>query len=121
MALTFGATYGWKTAAFLVPFLASFAIFFIFVWYESRLPTTHALVPIEVLRLPNILVLVTFALITLGWWSVQFLAFIETWLYVGDESMIVVAVRTIPIGISAALISVVCMYVSFSCRMIVPD
>jgi hypothetical protein len=79
------------------------------VLYEARLPSTHALIPLETLRLPNILVLVVFALITLGWWSVQFLAFIETWLYVGEESMLKVALRTIPIGISAAAISVVCM------------
>jgi hypothetical protein len=91
--------------------LVSIALFPLFVFYEARLPSTHALLPIETLRLPNILVLVVFALITLGWWSVQFLAFIETWLYVGGESMILVAVRTIPIGISAALISVVCMLV----------
>ncbi|KAK1926888.1 major facilitator superfamily domain-containing protein [Papiliotrema laurentii] len=105
--LTLGASYGWGRATFLAPFLIAIVLFPLFFWRESRIPYDNALIPSALWRLPNFLVLVLLSLLTLGWWSVMFLPFIETFHDVHGETYLLSALRTLPIGVSAGFISVV--------------
>lgn len=107
LGLTLGASYGWKKPAFLVPFILCICLFPFFFWWESRLPEKEALIPSSIWAIPNITVLLAFALITYGWWTVNFIPFIELFHTVHGEPMIVAAIRTLPEGIIAAIVSVV--------------
>lgn len=66
MGLTFGASYGWTKPSFLVPFIIALILYPTFFFWESRLPETEALIPSSTWRIPNVTVLVTFALLTIG-------------------------------------------------------
>jgi hypothetical protein len=114
--LTLGASYGWGRATFLAPFLIAIVLFPLFFWRESRIPYDNALIPSALWRLPNFLVLVLLSLLTLGWWSVMFLPFIETFHDVHGETYLLSALRTLPIGVSAGFISVVLVYVNRAAR-----
>ena len=58
LGLTLGATYGFKTAKFLVPFLLSWPIFVGFFIWEAKLPTGYALIPPITWRIPNFTLLI---------------------------------------------------------------
>lgn len=106
LGLTLGASNGWATPSFLVPFLLSFTLFPAFFYYETRIPPSHALIPPSIWRIPNVTVLLVFALISLGWWGVFFVATIQVLRDVEGESLILAAVRVLPTGVSAGLVSV---------------
>ena len=107
LGLTLGASDGWKTAKFLVPFLLSWLLFaFFFIW-EARIPVEYALLPPSFWRIKNITVFIVFALYIYGWWSVNFLALVETYMRVHEELAIIAAVRLLPEGITAAGMTVV--------------
>jgi hypothetical protein len=101
LGLTLGASYGFKTAKFLVPFLLSWPIFVVFFSWESRLPEGYALIPPSTWRIPNFTVLIVFALGIYPWWAVGQLALVERFLVVFGESPIIAAVRMLPQGIAA--------------------
>lgn len=107
VGLTLGASYGWSKATFLAPFLISIVLFPLFFWRESRLEYENALIPTSIWRLPNFAVLIVISLITLGWWSVMFLPFIESFHDVHGESYLIAALRVLPVGVSAGAISIV--------------
>jgi hypothetical protein len=107
LGLTLGASYGWATTSFLAPFLLSIILFPFFFWWETRVPEAHALLPPAIWRLPNVPVLVAFALISLGYWAANFVPFIELFHQVHGEKTILAAVRTLPEGLSAGIVSVV--------------
>jgi hypothetical protein len=107
LGLTLGASYGWTSASFLAPFLLAAVLLPFFFWWETRVPEAHALLPPSIWRIPNVPVLVLFALITLGWWAVNFVPFIELFHEVHGEKTIIAAVRTLPEGVAAGAISVV--------------
>jgi MFS family permease len=71
LGLTLGASYGFKTAKFLVPFLLSWPLFGAFFVWEAKLPATHALIPPSTWRIPNLTLLIFFALGIYGWWAVS--------------------------------------------------
>ncbi|WRT64550.1 uncharacterized protein IL334_001482 [Kwoniella shivajii] len=106
LGLTLGASYGWTCAGFLAPLILGALLLPIFFWWESTLPDEYAILPSSVWRIPNVAVLVVFALITLGWWAVNFIPFIELYHKVHGERMIIAAVRTLPEGIIAGIVSV---------------
>lgn len=107
LGLTLGASDGWKTAKFLVPFLLSWVLFaFFFIW-EARIPVEYALLPPSFWRIKNITVLIVFALYIYGWWAVNFLALVETFMRVHEELAIIAAVRLLPEGIAAAAMTFV--------------
>lgn len=107
LGLTLGASDGWRTPQFLVPFLLSFVLFpFFFVW-EARIPEEYALLPPKTWRIPNFTTLIVFALYIYGWWSLNYLPFIETFVRINGDSAIIAAVRMLPQGIAAGLITVV--------------
>lgn len=104
VALTLGATYGWKSAAFIAPLVISVIAFPFFFWWETKLPETHALIPTSLWSVPNFTVFLAFSLVILGWWSSNFLPYIEMFQIHGDP-LIIAALRTLPQGIAAICIS----------------
>jgi hypothetical protein len=71
LGLTLGASYGWKTAKFLVPFLFSWPIFIGFFFWEAKLPEGYALIPPSTWKIPNLTLLIVFALGIYPWWAVS--------------------------------------------------
>jgi hypothetical protein len=71
LGLTLGASYGFKTAKFLVPFLLSWPIFVAFFFWEAKLPDGYALIPPSFWRIPNMTILMFFALGIYPWWAVS--------------------------------------------------
>jgi MFS family permease len=67
LGLTLGASFGYKTAGFLAPFLISFVLFPFFFFWEARLPEGYALLPPATWRIPNFTILIVFALFIYGW------------------------------------------------------
>lgn len=104
ISLTFGASYGWRTPQFLVPFLLFIILFPIFFIWESQQPDLQAVLPKSTWSIPNFTVFIVFALYILPWWVLSFLPFTETFLQVHKESPIIVAVRQLPQGISAGIV-----------------
>ncbi|EIW68921.1 hypothetical protein TREMEDRAFT_31144 [Tremella mesenterica DSM 1558] len=101
LGLTLGATYGWKTAKFLVPFLLSWPLFIAFFFWERKQPALSALVPSSTWRVPNLALYLWLALCVFGWWGAIQLPLVEIYETVYHESSIISAVRMIPMGIAA--------------------
>lgn len=110
LALTLGATYGWKSAGFIAPLVISILLFpFFFIW-EARQPESHALLPASLWKVPNFAVFLGFALVILGWWSSNFMPFLQMFQIHGDN-MIIAAIRTLPEGGAAMAISLIMIVV----------
>lgn len=107
LGLTLGASYGWKKAGFLAPFLISMALFPAFFYWESRLPEGYALLPSKTWKIKNFAVLIILALYVYSWWSLNFVPLIEIFVRVHGERAIIAAVRVLPQSISAGVITVV--------------
>ncbi|WWD19231.1 hypothetical protein CI109_103689 [Kwoniella shandongensis] len=107
LGLTLGASYGWKKAGFLVPFLLSWPIFVFFFLWEARLPEGYALIPPSFWKIPNMTLLIIFALGVYPWWATNQLPFVERFLTVDGETPIIAAVRMLPQGIAALLTAMV--------------
>lgn len=107
VGLTFGASYGWTTASFLAPFIIGLLLYPAFFFWERKQDEQNALLPTSIWRIPNITVLIIFALLSLGWWGCNFLPFIEMSHLVHHEPIIISAVRTLPEGIAGATASLV--------------
>ncbi len=105
LALTLGATYGWKSAGFIAPLVISVIAFPTFFWWETRLDDTHALLSPSLWKVPNFAVFLAFGLVILGWWASNFLPFIQMFL-LGGDSMVLAAVRTLPEGAAAMACSI---------------
>ena len=71
VSLTLGATYGWKTAKFLVPFLLSWPVGVSFVFWERRLKQGYALVPPSTWRIRNLSLLLGIAVSAFAYWPVS--------------------------------------------------
>ncbi|BEJ11595.1 hypothetical protein CspHIS471_0200550 [Cutaneotrichosporon sp. HIS471] len=102
LGLTLGAAQGFTTPAFLVPFIISLVVLFpgFFIW-EAYIPEEMALLPPSFRRIPNTILLIAFALQIYGWWGVNFLAHVETYMKIHHESGILAAVRVLPQGVAA--------------------
>lgn len=102
LGLTLGAAEGFATPAFLVPFLLSLVVLApgFFIW-EAKVPEEMALLPPSFWRIPNVTLLIIFSLQIYGWWGVNFLAHVETYMKVYHESGIHAAVRVLPQGVAA--------------------
>ncbi|WVW86525.1 hypothetical protein I302_108574 [Kwoniella bestiolae CBS 10118] len=107
LGLTLGASYGWTYGGFLAPLILGIVLLPTFFLWESRREEENALLPSSIWRIPNVTVLVIFALITLGWWSVNFIPYIEMFVQVHGERTIIAAVRTLPEGLIAGTVSVI--------------
>ena len=71
LGLTLGATFGFKTADFLVPFLLAWPLFVAFFVWEARLPEGYALIPTTTWKIPNMTLLIFVALGVYPWWAVS--------------------------------------------------
>lgn len=106
LGLTLGASYGFKTAGFLVPFLLSFVLFPAFFFWEARLSDELALIPSKTwTTIPNFTMFIIFALQIYPWWGQNFLAFVEVFTKVHHEKPIIAAVRVLPQGVVAFSVS----------------
>lgn len=107
LGLTLGASYGFKTAKFLVPFLLCWPIFaFFFVW-EAKIPTEYAILPPAFWKIPNISLFIVLALYVYGWWATNFLPLVETYTKVQGEKAIIAAVRVLPQGLAAGTVTII--------------
>ncbi|TXT12917.1 hypothetical protein VHUM_01318 [Vanrija humicola] len=106
LGLTFGASYGFRTAAFLVPFLLSFVLFPAFFVWEARLPDDVAILPAKTWRIPNFTVWIVFGLQVYAWWSVNYLALVEVYVNVHHDNPVIAAVRLLPQGIAMFVVSI---------------
>ena len=107
LGLTLGASYGFKTAKFLVPFLLSWPIFVGFFFYEASLPDGYAMLPPSFWRIPNMTLMIVFALGIYGMWGAVQIPLIERWLELQGQSPIIAAVRMLPQGLSALAVAMV--------------
>ena len=107
LGMTLGASYGFKTAKFLVPFLLAWPTFVFFFIWEAKLPEGQALIAPSTWRIPNFTILIFFALGIYPWWAVSQLPLVERYLVVFDEKPIIVAVRLLPQGVAAVMTAMV--------------
>lgn len=107
LGLTLGASYGFRTAKFLVPFLLSWALFPAFFVWEARVPQQYALLPTRTWRIPNFALLIAFALQIYAWWGVNFLALTDTFTRVRGERPIIAALRLLPQGVVALTVTLI--------------
>lgn len=107
LGLTLGATYGFKTAKFLVPFLLAWPLLVAFFVWEAKLPESYALIPPSFWRIPNMTLLIFFAMGIYPWWAVNQLPLVERFIAVFGDSPIIAAVRMLPQGIAALAVAMV--------------
>ena len=98
LSLNFGATYGFRTPSFLVPFILAFPLLVFFFFWESRQAPGFALLPSSTWGIPNFTTLIVFALLPLGWWSVNFVPLVEIFRDVHGESNIMAGRGCFPRG-----------------------
>ncbi|WVQ82158.1 hypothetical protein IAT38_004286 [Cryptococcus sp. DSM 104549] len=101
LSLTFGASYGWKTAKFLVPFFLTWPLAIGFFVWEAKLPDGYALLPPSFWRIPNMKLLVAFSLCINPWWTDHQLVLMEHFISVSHDKPVIAALRMLPSGISA--------------------
>ncbi|WVW79156.1 hypothetical protein I302_101122 [Kwoniella bestiolae CBS 10118] len=107
LGLTLGASYGFKSAKFLVPFLLSWPLFVGFFIWESRLPEGYALIPSSFWKIRNMGLIMGIALGGYTWWNNYQLVMVERFLSVFDESPIIAAVRLLPSGLAAVTVAAI--------------
>ncbi|WVQ64086.1 uncharacterized protein L199_002245 [Kwoniella botswanensis] len=107
LGLTLGASYGFKSAKFIVPFLLSWPLFIAFFIWESRLPEEYALIPSSFWKIRNMKVVMALALGGFTWWNMYQLVLVERFLKVFGESPIIAAIRIFPSGIAAVAVAMV--------------
>lgn len=110
LGLTLGASNGWPTPQFLIPFLACFILFPFFFFWESRQPTTSALLPSPTWHISNFTLFIVFALYIFSWWALSFIPLTETFLQVHNETSLVTAARMLPLGLSSGLMGLFLTY-----------
>ncbi|KIR79250.1 efflux protein EncT [Cryptococcus gattii EJB2] len=105
LGITLGASYGWKKPGFLVPFLLCWPIFVAFFIYEARLSEGYALIPPSFWKIPNMTLLIVFALGIYPWWCVSQLPLVERFIDYFNEPAIIAALRVFPQGASALIVA----------------
>ncbi|GFZ51824.1 hypothetical protein JCM24511_09592 [Saitozyma sp. JCM 24511] len=104
LALTFGAAYGWGTAKFIVPFLLTWVLLGFFFLWERRLPEGAALIPPKTWKLPNVALLTFVGIGVFQYWPLPLL---ERWEIYDHTTVILAAVRILPMGLAAFLPAIV--------------
>lgn len=107
LSLTLGASNGWSTPGFIAPLIISAIIFPAFFVWESRIKSTHALLPPSIWHYHNFTLWVVFALLGYTWWSVNFFALIEYWLEYMGEKAIIVSLRALAEGVTPMVVTIV--------------
>ena len=118
LGLTLGASYGFKTAGFLAPFLLSWPLCIGFFFWEARIPDEYALLPAKTWRIPNFTILIVFALYIYAWFSLNYLPLVEISTKVYGEKSIIAALRILPQGVVSGIVSLVLsIYPFFTSRL----
>ena len=107
LGLTLGASYGFKTAGFLAPFLLTWPLCIAFFVWEAWLPPEVAILPSKTWRIPNFTLLIVFATFIYGWYAVSMLPLIEIFVNVFDETPFIASLRLFPLGAAAAIFVVI--------------
>ncbi|KAG8827584.1 hypothetical protein FRC17_007796 [Serendipita sp. 399] len=107
VAVTSGPTQGWATPHVLAPLLISISLATVFFFWESRIPFEDAVLPPRMWRYPNFGIIVILALVPVFWWVTSFISLTSWWETVYGWSAVKTAVHTLPMGITAWLISYV--------------
>ncbi|WVQ82157.1 hypothetical protein IAT38_004285 [Cryptococcus sp. DSM 104549] len=110
LSLTFGASYGWKTDKFLVPFFLTWPLAIGFFVWEARLPDGYALLPPSFWRIPNMKLLVVFSLCINPFWNDHQLVFLEYFISVVHDKLIIASLRVFPSGVSAVAMALLFPY-----------
>ncbi|KAJ9092463.1 hypothetical protein QFC20_007350 [Naganishia adeliensis] len=90
LGLTSGTTDGWTDAHFLAPFLISVFMFIAFFFWEARLDEEKALLPMRILKLPNLILLC-------------FMSLANYYQVILHHSAILAAARILPIGVAGLI------------------
>lgn len=109
LGTTLGASYGFATAHFLVPFLLSIPLFPLFFWREGRLPADLALIPSSTWKYKNVALWMILALFTSAWWTCFQIPMIELYINEYGDSSIIAAMRILPGGVASMASSIVLM------------
>lgn len=105
LGLTFGASNGWTSPAFLAPLIISFFLFPAFFWWEARLGPGLALVEPSTWKYKNLTMWIVLVLYTQGWWTCNQVPIIEVYVYERGDSSIIAALRILPQGIMGLFFS----------------
>jgi MFS family permease len=103
LGLTSGTTEGWTHAQFLAPFLISVVMFCLFFVWESRLHEEKALLPMKLIKLPNLILLCFMAMTPYLWWGTVSLSLANYYQVVLHHSAILAAARILPIGVAGLI------------------
>ncbi|KAH8829092.1 MFS general substrate transporter [Flagelloscypha sp. PMI_526] len=101
LALTESSTSGWSSAIVIAPLIISIALIAGFFVYERLIPQERAAIPYRIWFYKNFSVLFSTALVPYLWWTVVFFIFTNYWQQVYHWSVIMTAVRMLPIGIAS--------------------
>jgi MFS family permease len=71
LSLTLGATYGWKTPKFLVPFCLCWPGFAAFGYWETKQEDGFALIPPSTWRIRNVSLLLVISISAFAYWPVS--------------------------------------------------
>jgi hypothetical protein len=99
LGLTLGASYGFGTAYFLVPFLMSLPCFPLFFYLQSKLSDDLALIPSQTWQIRNFTLWVALAVFTSAWWTCNQVPLIELYVREHGDSSIIAAMRILPEGV----------------------
>ena len=66
IGLTFGASYGWSSASFIVPLVLAALSFPGFFFWEAKISEDHAILPPATWQIPNLACLTILGLFTYG-------------------------------------------------------
>lgn len=108
LGLTSGTTDGWTSASFLAPFLISLALFVGFWVWEGFQHDEKALLPISLMRAPNLILLCFTALTPFLWWATIQFELANVWQTAAyGYSPILVAARLLPMGLTGLAVGAV--------------
>ncbi|KAH8829765.1 MFS general substrate transporter [Flagelloscypha sp. PMI_526] len=113
LALTESTTSGWGSAIVIAPLVIAIVLVVAFFFYESWLPQERAAIPSRTWFYKNFSVLFGAALVPYFWYVTVFVVFTAYWQEVYQWSIIMTAVRMLPIGIAAAAMSFISPLVKY--------
>ncbi|KAH8834317.1 major facilitator superfamily domain-containing protein [Flagelloscypha sp. PMI_526] len=105
LALTKSSTSGWGSAIVIAPLVIAVVLVVIFFIYERLVPQDRAAVPYNTWFYKNFSVLFGAALVPYFWWVTTIVIIQAYWQEVYHWSIIMAAVRMIPIGVAGTLMS----------------
>jgi MFS family permease len=100
IGLTFGASHGFDSAAFLAPFIIGLLLYPVFFYWEKTRPPYHALIPFRMWTIPNYWILLAYSVPLMSWWASNIVPFMSVYVVRYGEPAWHAAVRMLPSGIA---------------------